>query len=140
MISNGSTVAALDALVDDICSAGDVDALTARWGRAEPSDARPDGIRVVCPPDRPFEALEIRPWSDEVTGVVDVEFRVDIPRPDWATVRHRFGQFRELPRLHPSSPRYGVPAGATDKPAGAYLIVTVENDTIAAVTVRRDPR
>ncbi|MDQ4097616.1 MAG: hypothetical protein M3144_07095 [Actinomycetota bacterium] len=140
MTGDDRTVPALQALVEDICSADDVAALTALWGRAEPSDARPDGIRVVCPADCPFQALEIRPWSEDVTGVVDVELRVDGPRPGWAAVRERFGPFRELPRLHPSAPQYGALAAAPDRQADAYLIVTVDNDTIAAVTVRRDPR
>ncbi|HEX7277921.1 MAG TPA: hypothetical protein VF244_11145 [Acidimicrobiales bacterium] len=134
-------ITTLAALVDDLCASDDVDWFTRRWGRAEPSRARDPGVRVVCAPDCPFEALEVRPWGDDVTGLVDVEFRTGRPGLGWAAVRNRFGPFRDLPRRHPSAPQFGgTTTGATGSPADAFLVVTVAGDTVVDLCVRRDPR
>jgi hypothetical protein len=132
-------ITALAALVDDVCESDDLDAFTDRWGRAESSRARSDGVRVICGPDSPFDALEVRPWGADVTGVVDVEFRAGEPPLEWAAVRDRFGPFRDLPRLHGSGPQYGATTVAPGKAADAYLLVTVEGDVVVDLCVRRDP-
>ncbi len=134
-------IAALAALVDDVCQSDDLGSFTNRWGRAQPSQARTEGVRVICDADCPFAALEVRPWGDDVTGVVDVELRAGAPPPEWAAVRDRFGPFRDLPRLHAWGPQYGgTTTGGAGKPADAFLIVTVEGDVVVDLSVRRDPR
>lgn len=134
-------VAALATLVEDVCASDDLDAFTSRWGRAGPSPARTGGVRVLCHPACPFEALEVRPWAADVTGVVDVELRPGGPPLAWAAVRDRLGPFRDLPRRHPSAPNYGASvAGRPGQPAGAFLILTVEGDAVVDLSVRRDPR
>jgi hypothetical protein len=130
--------AALLALMGDLCSSGDAAAFAERWGRPEPSRRRPRGLRVACDAAAPFAALELRPWTEEVTGVVDVEWREDEPPLAWPAVRGRFGPFEALPTLHTGEEHaasWSVPGAA----AAAYLVVGVAGDTVASVMVRRDP-
>lgn len=130
--------AALLALLADICTIGDAASLADRWGRSEPSRRRPGGVRIGCDPASPFESLEIRPWTADVTGVVDVELRAGEPPLAWADVRDRFGPFRALPRLHDSEEHaatWSTPGGV----AAAFLMVGVSGDDVESVTVRRDP-
>ena len=132
-------ITALAALVDDVCDSDDLDSFTSRWGRVESSRARSDGVRVICGPDGPFEALEVRPWGENVTGLVDVEFRAGSLPLTWVEVRDRFGPFRDLPRLHGSGPQYGASTFGAGKAADAYLLVTVAGGVVADLCVRRDP-
>ena len=133
-------ITALAALVADVCECEDLDAFTSRWGRAESSRARSGGVRVLCGPEGAFKALEVRPWDENVTGLVDVEFRGEDAPLMWAEVRDRFGPFRDLPRLHGTGLQYGATATAAGKVADAYLLVTVTGGVVADLSVRRDPR
>ncbi len=127
------------ALLGDLCRSDDAGSFADRWGLTEPSRRRPSGVRVLCDPDGPFDSLEIRPWTDDVTGVVDVEMREGEPAPAWPEVRDRFGPFRQLPGLHRPgdyAATWSVPGAA----AAAFLIVGVTGDSVETITIRRDPR
>lgn len=141
-MASSDQITALAALVADVWASDDLDRFTGRWGQSEPSQARSGGMRVICEPDSPFAALEVRPWGDDVTGVVDVELRAGGPALEWPAVRDRFGPFRDLPRLHGLGLEYGAMtrAAAGDAPADAFLTVVVEGDTVVGLSVRRDPR
>ena len=136
----GAQERALEALIDAVCTSESADVLAAAWGAVEPSDQRPGGLRVVCGPDGPFEAVEVRPWSSEVTGVVEPKLRRGETPLSWASVRERFGPFRELPRLHGGTAEYGAIWTVAGAAADVFLIVGVKNEAVVAITIRRDPR
>lgn len=130
--------AALLALLGDLCASDDAESFASRWGLTEPSHRRPSGVRVVCDPDGPFDSLEIRPWTDEVTGVVDVEMREGEPALVWPDVRDRFGPFRQLPGLHRPGD-YAATWAMPDAAADALLLVGVAGDRVDTIAIRRDP-
>jgi hypothetical protein len=132
--------ARLVALLGDVCSSDDATSFADRWGRSEPSRRRPGGVRVACDVASPFDSLEIRPWTDDVTGVVEVEVREGEGPLAWADVRQRFGPFGEMPRLHDSPVSHAATWLAPGAPATALLIVGVAGDSVESITVRRDPR
>ncbi len=135
---NSGQEATLLALLGDLCTSDDATSLAERWGRSEPSRRRPGGLRVVCDPSSPFDSLEIRPWTDDVTGVVEVELRAGEPPLSWPDVHDRFGPFRAMPALHDSEEHavsWSTPGGV----ATAFLVVGVSGDCVDTVTVRRDP-
>ena len=130
------------ALLGDLCTSDDAGSFADRWGLREPSRRRPSGVRVRCDPAGPFGSLEIRPWADDVTGVVDVELREGEPALAWPDVRDRFGPFRQLPGLHGPgdyAATWSVPDAAAAA-ADALLLVGVAGDTVDTITIRRDPR
>jgi hypothetical protein len=125
-------------LLADLCASEDAAAFAARWGRTEPSRLRPHGLRVECAPASPFAALEVRPWSDDVTGVVEVELPAG-GALSWVELRDRFGPFASLPRLHTSRAEYGARWTPSGEGASAYLIVGCDGDVVQTLTIRRDP-
>jgi hypothetical protein len=129
---------ALRSLLADLCATEDAEAFAARWGRTEPSRHRPRGLRVECAPTSPFAALEVRPWSDDVTGVVEVELPA-AGALSWADLRDHFGPFTSLPRLHESGAEYGVRWTPSGGRVSAYLIVGRDGDDVRTLTIRRDP-
>ncbi|MEA2703423.1 MAG: hypothetical protein QOD63_1368 [Actinomycetota bacterium] len=138
-MTDGQGVALL-ALLGDVCTSADAPSLADRWGRSEPSRRRPRGVRVVCDPSSPFDFLEIRPWTDDVSGVVEIELRAGEPPLAWSDVRDRFGPFRAQPRLHGSEQdEYAATWSAPGAAAAAFLVVGVTGDRVDSVTVRRDP-
>jgi hypothetical protein len=128
----------LRSLITDLCASEDAPTFAARWGRPVPSPRRPGGIRVECDPDGPFDVLEIRPWSDDVTGAVDVEL-ADRPPLSWATVRDHFGPFGRMTPLDAPDERYRARWTPTDGGPSAFLLVRVIGDRVRALTIRRDP-
>ena len=130
--------AALRSLLGDVCTSDDAASLADRWGLSEPSRRRPSGVRVRCDPDGPFDSLEIRPWTDDVTGVVDVEMREGEPALAWPDVRDRFGPFRAMPTLHDSE-EYAATWSTPGAAATAFLVVGVSGDVVDTITIRRDP-
>jgi hypothetical protein len=129
----------LRALLADVCTSVEPTSFTGRWGRAEPSRRRPSGVRVACDPTSPFDALEIRPWTEDFTGVVDVVLRSEDKPLSWPVVRERFGPFRALPGLHGPEREFAATWNQPGAPAEAVLIVGVLDDEIDTLTVRRDP-
>ena len=127
------------ALLGDVCTSADAGSFADRWGLTEPSRRRPSGMRVLCDPAGPFDSLEIRPWTDDVTGVVDIEMREGEPALAWSDVRDRFGPFRQLPGLHrpgDHAATWSVPEPAADASSSSAWPAT----GVETITIRRDPR
>jgi hypothetical protein len=129
---------ALRTLITDLCASEDAPTFAARWGRPVPSERRPGGIRVECDPTGPFAVLEVRPWTDDITGVVDVELS-DRSRLSWAALRDQFGPFERMTPLDAASDRYSAGWTPTAGSPSAFLMVGVTGDRVSALTIRRDP-
>ncbi len=135
---NSGQEAALRSLLGDVCTSDDATSFADRWGSPEPSRHRPGGIRVVCDSSSPFDSLEVRPWTDDVTGVVEVELPEGGPPLSWTEVNERFGPFRAMPTLHDSD-EYAATWSTPGAAATAFLVVGVSGDVVDTIMVRRDP-
>jgi hypothetical protein len=128
---------ALRELLDDVCTSESSAAFCDRWGASSPSEHRPGGIHVNCPPTVPFVGLELRPWGGAVTGVVDVELRAG-DALDWAVVGEQFGPFQEISRLGTFEHWYQALWDPPGTPASVALLVRVMGHAVDAITLRRD--
>ena len=135
---NSGQEAALRSLLGDVCTSDDAASFADRWGSPEPSRHRPGGIRVVCDPSSPFDSLEVRPWTDDVTGVVEIEQPEGGPPLSWTEVSERFGPFRAMPTLQDAE-EYAATWSTPGAAATAFLVVGVSGDVVDTIMVRRDP-
>jgi len=133
---------ALRSLLDDVCRHPSTADFAVKWGAVEESRFTPGGWLVVCPPEIPFESLDLRRWDSDGIGIVDVRPRADGEQPAWPALQDRFGPFEELDAVHGRWSRFGVDwMMPLDAPADALLLVTVDDDgAVKGITVRRDPR
>lgn len=130
---------ALRSLLADLCASEECTSFAQRWGRVEPSTRRPRGVRIECGPASPFGSLEVRPWNDEVTGVVDVELRAG-ERLVWDDLCVCFGPFEKLPALDVAENKFGAVWTTPGAAASAFLIVSVIDGVVDSLTIRRDAR
>ena len=130
---------AVEMLLTDLCTSVEYTSFAQRWGRSEPSARRPQGVRVACDATCPFESLEIRPWDDDVTGVVDLKLRGDGKRLTWDDLRDCFGPFEKLPALDAAADKFGAVWAIPGAVASAFVIVSVTDRVVHSLTIRRDP-
>jgi hypothetical protein len=81
-------------------------------------------------------ALEVRPWTDEQTGIVDVE--LGRPPASWRELQRRFGPFQEVPGFDVGAQTFAARPGH-DSGDRVLLLVQPVGDEVAGITVRRDP-
>ncbi len=95
------------------------------------------GSRVVLE-SGPFAALELRAWTDDDTGVVDVELRDGEPALSFRAVADRFGPFEDDPHLDAAAPWFFAEVGGGPG-AGVQLTVAVRDGTVTEIELVRDP-
>ncbi len=129
-------MAALRAVIAAVRRSATAAEFGAVFGRTVASDRRPDGLRVE-PAGGPFAAFEMRPWTDAVTGVVDIELRPGHDPIPIDALRSEFGPFEEMPRLGSARPWWMAEVGGDG--AGILLSVAVVGTGVAEIVLRRDP-
>lgn len=145
--------AAVSAVAAAAGGASDGHSFARRFGDPRPSERRLGGLHVALP-DGPFEGLDIRPWTAETVGVVDVDLRAGTVI-DWAALQAAlpYGPFRAEPQLDPGPPWFSVvavragvspsdvsPSDAAPAVSGSVLLlVEVRGEVVSAITLRRDP-
>ncbi len=137
-LAPGDVLAALTDVIESVRSSPDGSAFARRFGSPEPSERRPGGLGVR-PTSGPFELLDVRPWVQGTTGVVDVDLAPEVPLLTWQQVQDRFGPFEYEPSPGSHRPWYSATVPGTSGPE-VVLMVRVKDDRNTAGTGGGDGR
>jgi hypothetical protein len=130
-------VASVSGVASALRESTDAHAFAGRFGTPRASERVPNGFRVDL--SDPFvAALEIRPWSGAVAGLVDVLRRDDVEAPPVSEAEGWLGPLEDAPLFDSAVRRVSAVVPGTNGEAGILALFRLDADRIVAIALRRD--
>ena len=101
----GNILAVVADLVESVRAHPDGLAFARAWGEPEPSPYRPGGWYVPASQRVPA-GLDVRPWQDGGSGLVELDFSAGATPPGWSAVAAAYGPFVDATTFDPGVRRF----------------------------------
>jgi hypothetical protein len=134
----GSILAVLGDLVDSVRAHPDGFTFARAWGEPEPSPYRPGGWYIPASQRVPA-GLDVRPWYDGGSGLVELDFSAGTTAPGWPAVAAAYGPFVAATTFDPSVRRFQHAFPTEPGEPEVTLLVSVDrSDAVRDMVILRE--